>query len=118
MPDNQQKINAILAEINKAISFLKAGTYNDSEFTSHIVSIIQGATEAELLHKENLENLLHKVQQLRNNQRSYWNGHKKILPTCKAQEGDIDKKVNQLLKSGTYSIERFEKDAPIQGALL
>ena len=102
--------NQILAEVKKAIDFLGDGTYNESAFYSHILAIIRDNANSEEadIHRNNLERLIFKINELRENQRLYWGGHKSKLGVCKAQESELDKKIHFLLTTKGYSIERFK----------
>jgi hypothetical protein len=53
------------------------------------------------------------VEEMRKNQRLYWGGHKQLLPVCKAEEAEMDKKIMNLQLKG-YSIERYKQELPVQ----
>jgi hypothetical protein len=105
----------ILAEVKKAIDFKNDGTYEEKEFYSHILTIIKENSDTGAQHKHQLERLIFKVDELRENQRLYWGGHKDKLKLCKDLETAIDKKIMYMCgPSGGYTIERFKQEKPQQ----
>lgn len=102
-----------LAEIKKGFDLWTAGTYNESEFYSHMIAIVRDAGSPGLLHKQQLERLMFKVKEMRESQRLFWGGHKNKLGECKSQESEMDKKIMNLELKG-YSIERFTTEKPKQ----
>lgn len=107
----------ILSEVKKAIDLYNDKTYTDSEFYSHVLRIIKDNSGAAEYHKEQMERLMFRVSQLRENQRLYWGGHKSKLGECKIQEVEMDKKIIYLCTHGGYSIERFNKLKPVQNSI-
>jgi hypothetical protein len=102
--NNQQYFD----ELNKAISLFNDGTYVQSDLVSHIKQILTDTIAAGCIHKRQLEHLLFKNWELRNMQRQYYAGHKQALPDCKRMQKELELKVNNLLKIGNYSIERYK----------
>ncbi|MBA3673455.1 MAG: hypothetical protein H0W75_00605 [Chitinophagaceae bacterium] len=101
----------ILAEVKKAIGLWMDKTYNESEFSSHILTIIKDSADPDAaLHKNQLERLIFKVEEMRENQRLYHAGHRSKLGVCKAQEADMDKKIMNLKLKG-YDSDRFKVKA-------
>jgi hypothetical protein len=107
----------ILAEVKKAIDFLHDETYEEKEFYSHILTIIKEQSDTGAQHKHQLERLMFKVDELRQQQRLYWGGHKDKLKLCKDLETAMDKKIMYLCSQGGYSIERFKQEKPKQTGL-
>lgn len=108
--------NQILTEVKKAIDLWMDKTYEEKDFYSHILQIIKDNSEDGKRHQEQLERLIYKLAELRENQRMFWSGHKNKLSVCKQQEKELDKKIIYLL-STEYSIDRFKKDQPIQNSI-
>lgn len=115
----------VAAEIKKAIAFRRDGTYNtDAIFVTHLLSIINTASNDGDRHKDQLERMIFKYQELRAKQKDYFRqpnknmAHAKIiLRDCKELEKELDKKSISLLTLG-YSIDRFITDKPMQGRLI
>lgn len=106
----------ILAGVKKAIDNYLDKTYEISDLYSHMLTIVKENSLPALEHKKQLERLIFKVDELRENQRLYWNGHKSKLGVCKGQETELDKKIAYLLSHG-YSISEYKNKA-IQKSLL
>jgi hypothetical protein len=102
--------NEINIEVKKAIGFYLDNTYELSDLSSHIQQIIRDNSDTGTKHILQLERLIFKVQELRENQRLYWCGHKNKLNTCKTQEAELDKKIVYLISTGGYSISRYAKN--------
>lgn len=102
---NQTKI---LIEAKKAIDLWMDKTYNESEFYSHIMTIIREEVSGHEKHKEQLERFLNKVNSMRESQRYYFI-HKAKLADAKKQEIDVDNMIAAILSKG-YTIERFNQE--------
>lgn len=115
MEDNQKAaLDAkVLPEVKKAIDLFLDKTYEVNELYSHILQIIRENSAPAEEHKRQLERLIFKVEEMRENQRLYWGGHKQKLGECKAQEAEMDKKIMNLQAKG-YSIERYKAEKPKQ----
>lgn len=111
--EKQQMDHKVLPEVKKAIDMFVNGTYVVSDLYSHILQIIRDNNIEANEHKMQLERLIYKVEQMRENQRMYWNGHKQKLGICKQQEAEMDKKIFNLQTKG-YSIERYKNAQPVQ----
>lgn len=103
--------NDILAEVKKAIDLWMDKTYNESEFYSHIMTIVNENSVPGNVHKDQLERLMFKVEELRENQHMYYNGHKNKLGTCKSMEAELDKKITYLKTVKGYKTDRFRVNA-------
>lgn len=101
--------NEIQAEVKKGVDLWLEKTYTDNDLQAHMISTVKDSLSTELLHKKQLERLIHKIDELRENQRSYHGGNKLRLPTCKKLEGEMDKLINYLLTTG-YNIDRFKNN--------
>lgn len=97
----------ILAEVKKAMALWMDKTYNESEFSSHILSIIKDHDPEAALHKSRLEKLIFDIEELRDNQRLYHCGIRSKLGVCKSGEAEMDKVVMRLKLKG-YSTDRFK----------
>jgi len=106
----------ILAEVKKAIDFKLDGTYEISDLYSHILTIIKENSAPAQAHKHQMERLMYKVDEMRENQRLFWAGHKQKIGLCKKQEAEMDSKINHLQTMG-YDFSRFKNKA-IQNTLL
>ena len=106
----------ILAEIKKGIDLQLEGTYTVDNLYSHIIALIVESQKPLLFHKNQMERLLYKVDELRETQRLYHGGDKSKIGLCKKLEVEMDKKVHNLLVMG-YTIDRF-KNKVTQQALL
>lgn len=106
----------ILAESKKAIDLWLDKTYNESEFYSHIMTIIKEQTAPSEKHKEQLERYINKAEQMRAAQR-YFFIHKAKLGDAKTLEQEFDQMTLSMLSRG-YSIERFKKEKLTQTSLL
>lgn len=106
----------ILAELKKATDLWMDKTYTESEFYSHCLAVMRDAIAPHAKHRDQLERLIFKVEQMRENQRLYWGGHKQLIGKCKTQEAEMDKKIMNLQCLG-YSIERFKKAEPVQNQM-
>lgn len=95
-------------EVKKAIDFYLDKTYELTDLCSHLLQIIRNNSSSGSRHIIHLECLIYKVQELRHNQQLFYNGHKSKLPVCKAQELEIDKRIQYLLSTAGYSIARFK----------
>jgi len=105
----------IKAEISKAFGFLQNDVYNVQDFQAHILTMIKdNFANASQFHKEQVEKLILDITTVQDLQRKYFNGHKSVLPECKAKEANLEKKCKQLLNQG-YSITRFLEKTPKQG---
>ena len=107
-------MNEILTEVKKAIDLWMDKTYNEAEFYSHILAIIRDNSGSADAHREQLERLILKVEEMRESQRMYHGGHKSYLGRCKSQEVEMDKKIMYLLTTKGYDISRFKKEKPEQ----
>ncbi len=103
--------NQILSEVKKAIDLWMDKTYNESEFYSHILTIIKDNSGPAEVHKDQLERLMFKVEELRENQRLYHGGHRAKLGTCKTQEAEMDRKIMYLKSHKGYDSDRFKPKA-------
>lgn len=108
--------NAILEEVKKAIDLLHDNTYVMTDFYNHILLIIKESNAEHFEHKNKMERLIYKVEEMREAQRLFWAGHKNKLFECKQLESDMDKKTHHLQVMG-YDIDRF-KNKIIQQSLL
>jgi len=106
----------ILAAVKKGIDLYLDKTYEVSDLYGHILQIVRENSAPAMEYKNQLERLIFKVDELRENQRAYWSGHKGRLGVCKKQEAEIDSKINHLQTMG-YSITRF-KNKMVQKTLL
>ncbi|MEJ7610648.1 MAG: hypothetical protein WKF88_05650 [Ferruginibacter sp.] len=97
----------ILQEVKKATDLWMDKTYTVSEFYSHILAIIRDNSDTGEKHKEQLERLLFKVDELRENQRLFHGGHRSKLGLCRKQETEMDKKVMYLVSKG-YTFDRYK----------
>jgi predicted metallo-beta-lactamase superfamily hydrolase len=104
----------ILAEVKKATDLWMDKTYNESEFYSHILSIINDNTASAELHVNQLERLMFKVEEMRTSQRLYHGGDRSRLGQCKTQEVDMDKKIMYLKTVKGYNSDRFKAAKPMQ----
>jgi hypothetical protein len=107
----------ILAEVKKGIDLFLDKTYEMQDLYGHLLQIIKDNSKTGENHKEQLERLIFRVEQLRESQRLYWAGHKSKLGECKAQESELDKKLMYLQTHAPYTIERFKKEKPTQTGL-
>lgn len=111
--EKQQMDCKVLPEVKKAIDLFVNGTYEVSDLYSHVLQIIRNNSMDAGEHKLQLERLIFKVEEMRENQRLYWGGHKQKLGICKQQEAEMDKKIFNLQTKG-YTIERYKKAQPVQ----
>lgn len=109
----QEMDHKVFPEVKKAIDLFVNGTYQVSDFYSHILQLIRDNSMEANEHKMQLERLIFKVEQMRENQRLYWNGHRQKLGICKQQEAEMDKKIFNLQLKG-YSIERYKNAQAVQ----
>ena len=100
--------NPVLAEVKKAIDLWMDKTYSESEFYSHILSIIRDNSSDGSQHKQQLERLIFKVEEMRENQRLFHGGHRSKLGLCKQQESEMDKKLMYLQTHG-YSTDHYKQ---------
>ena len=107
-------MDTIILEVKKAIDLWMDKTYNESEFYSHILQIIKDNSTKGDEHKNQLERLMFKVEELMNNQRLYHGGDRSLLGTCKAQESALFKKVMNLKTIQCYDSDRFKVTKPTQ----
>jgi len=114
---NTHEANPVLSELKKATDLWMNKTYNESEFYSHILQIIR-ENDTGARHKEQLERLMFKVDELMTNQAMVWSGHKNMIPICKKQERELIEKIRYLQAHGGYSIMRFKIEKPQQTRLL
>lgn len=110
------KMNAdreVLPEVKKAIDLFVNGTYNESEFYSHVLTIIRDQTAEAIKHKQRLESLLFKLNDLQHKQARFWGGQKSdsLLGECKKQEQELVMIVKRALASGIYDISRYTQQA-------
>lgn len=111
--EKQEMDHKVLPEVKKAIDLFVNKTYDVSDLYSHIFQIIRDNSMEASEHKLQLERLIFKVEEMRENQRLYHGGHKQLLGACKSQEAEMDKKIMNLQLKG-YSIERYKKQKPVQ----
>lgn len=105
----------ILNELKKAFALLEDKTYNVQDLQSHILTFIKDNFLPPIaFHKEQVERIIRDTMEVQALQRKYFNGHKSVLPECRAKEANLEKKCKHLLTQG-YSIDRFIKQAPNQG---
>lgn len=98
----------ILAEVKKVIDLWIDGTYSVEGFYSAVTAIIKNNSEEAEIHKNHMERMIYKVEQLREAQRLFHGGHKSKLSECKALENDIDKKIIYLKTVKGYDSDRFK----------
>ena len=108
-------MNQILTEVKKAIDLWLDKTYNESEFYSHILQICNDAGGQAEQHRDQLERLIFKTEEMRELQRLYHAGHKSKLSACKAAEMEMDKKLMALKTHKGYNTERFKKTVKQEG---
>lgn len=107
---------SMLAEIKKGIDLRMDGTYNDAEFYSHMIAIVRDEIAKHLVHKEQMERLIFKTDELLENLRYLWGGDKQRYPACRKGADDLAKKLMNLQLMG-YDISRFKKARPVQGGM-
>ncbi len=103
--------------MKKATDLWMDKTYNESEFYSHILSAMRTDLAANMEHKEQMERLLYKIDELRELQRLFHGGHKSKLFECKKKEEEMDRKIMALKTQRGYNIDRFKIAKPTQNQL-
>lgn len=93
------------------------GTWNDQDLQAHIESILRDQILIHERHKEQLERLIFKTQELMDTQSAFFSGDRTKLGLCKKLEKELWDKTQYLLKIG-YNIDRFKKPDPTQVKLL
>jgi len=106
----------ILHEINKGFDLLQKEVYNVQDFQAHILTMIKDNFLPPIVfHREHCETLIYSILQIRKDQAKAKSGHKSLADAEKKWEA-LELKAKTLLNRG-YSIDRFIKDPPAQGAL-
>lgn len=65
---------------------------------------------------ENLELLMHRVEEMRELQKEFFNGKRSVLSEAKRKEGQVDAAVAKLKQMG-YSTEKYKQRKPDQSNL-
>lgn len=105
------------ADIAKAIRLKRDGVYDDNDLQAHMEQIVKDNNLVHDKHKEQLERMLFKTEELIQAQFRFFSGHKSELSRCKKLEKELWEKIQNLLKKG-YNIDRFKQQPPQQGALI
>jgi len=108
----------ILSRVKTGIDLFLDKTYEMEDLYNHFLQIIKEHSMDAKGHKEKMERLMFKVDELREAQRLYWGGDKKKIGQCKVLEKDLDNKILYLQTHGGYSIDRFKQEKPKQGSLI
>lgn len=99
---------SVLKEVKKAIDFWMEGFYNESEFYSHILSIIRADHQAAQVEKSRLEKFIHRTETMALQFNSFYKSKdQKTLLKCKEQTEVVEKAI-QWLKVNGYSTDRFK----------
>ena len=104
--------NPIITELKKAVDLWMDKTYNESDFYSHLLQVVR-ENDFSARHKEQLERLMYKVEELMKHQALFFSGHKTELGTCRKLEKDMVDKLKGL-KSLGYSTDKYRFSAPQQ----
>lgn len=103
--------------IAKGIRLRRDNVYDDHDLQAHLEQIIRDNNVTHSKHKEQLERMLYKTEEMMLTQAKYFGGDKTVLSTSKKQEKELWQKIQNLLKQG-YSITRFKLPPPEQGKLI
>lgn len=107
----------IQRQIATGIKLLQEGTYTTQDLQAHIEQIVKDNDNANSIHKDQLERMLYKTEELIQEQAKFFGGDRSVLSNCKKLEKELWHKIQYLIGHG-YSIERFKQKQPTQQKLL
>lgn len=110
----------ITRRVNIGVEMITSGAYTPDDLTAHLVQIIKDSlsdvSDLTRVQIDRIEKLMFNVEEVRDLQRKYYNGHKQVLGSCKLKERELDGKIKWLLSTGNYSLEKY-KNKTVQNSL-
>lgn len=98
----------IPAEVKKAVGFLLDKTYEPADMVSHMLSLIKQNSSDGSRHKDQLERMIFKYQEMRRLGGLIKGGHKQHNSKYVKLRKELDEKAKALLTMG-YNIDRFKE---------